>query len=229
MTMTMERLTNGMTKEEIISKIESLKKGAAYSLEYRDGAIIRVTDDIQIVSTIVMDARFKINYSHTKLAMAAEAIRQADSVEKWEEAERAMSKLNAEERRCLSGKIQEEYSAKKLAVANKQSLWLTSKKNVTRNTDENYPYIVYCKNEKVQLSVNRAYMWDLQKKDFVRPIRKYYMISKGKVGEISSNFVDVLVDVAQEARELAGKKDSAPTPFYSINIENICGIYEKRR
>ena len=233
MTMTMERLMNGMTKEEVIATIEALKKGAAYSIEYKDGTTITRKDGSQIISTIVMDARFKINYGNTKLTKAANAIRWADSVEKMMEAEDAVNKLNTEEWRCLSKKLQEEYSAKKLAMANKQPLWVTPKKDVERKTDEKYPYIAQRDNgneddKKIELSVTRAYLWDLQKKDFKRPIRKYYMINKNKVKEISPETAKTLTAATLAVENFAGEKPKAPTPFYSINIKNICGIYKKR-
>lgn len=219
------KLQHGMNKEEIIATIEKLKSGAIYRLEYRDGAVLNVGQDLKLVSTITMDARFKINYANTKLAIASEAIRRADSAEKLVSVEQLLAGLNAEEQRCLPSNLQAEYLAKRNAMANQQPLWLTSKRRVSRNIDEAHPYLVHCNNGSIQLSVNRAYRWDLQKKALAGPERKYYLINKDKVGEISSDQAGVLQGLAQEARTQAGKKDSAPSSFYSINIQNICAIY----
>jgi len=223
--MTKEKLLNGLTREEAITKIEALKKGSFCLVEYRDGTPIRVTDDITIVSTLVIDARF-VNYGNTKLAKASEAVRRADSAERFAEAANAMNTLNAVEKTCLSKKIKEEYAAKATAYENNRPLWITPKKNVTRNVDADHPYLSTSMDGRLHLAINIAYRYDLNKKEISAPKRKYYLISKDSVGEITSDFAGVLSDVAKEARELAGKKDSAPSSFYNINISNVCDIYK---
>lgn len=224
--MTKDRLLKGMTKDEITAAVDAVKKGSFCFVEFKDGAPIPVTEDITIVTTVVVDARF-VNYGHTKLAKTSEAIRRADSTERLAVAKDAMQKLNAIEKQCMSKKLQEEYTAKTAAAENNRPLWITPKREVNRNIDADRPYLSVTNSGSIQLSVNRAYRYDLNKREISMPKRKYYIISKDSVGEITSNFADVLKDVAKEARELAGKKEnSAPSSFYSINIANVCGIYK---
>jgi hypothetical protein len=229
---------NPMPLEDIINKVNSIKKGSlGHEIMIIDGKPLELSGGSTIYVTETFKVRFNINYYNMKHSKIKSAIEAADSPESLAKARKMFDEYKRKELVAKTAIEMLEYKEKTL----KAGLLIAASaptKGKKRKTDPRCPSIVYCDNGTVELITYPSFQNTIRRtktgfeySQIDTKIRFFVKEASGEIFEFNPYADDKVAKVSASMRETARKladkkgKGGLNTPARGFKIKNILHIW----